>query len=1339
MNIKKALLGNGTVRTLLVSILVIVFFVGIVIMYYNMVYFRERDNIILKGELSSVKAAEQFDNYLSTNVDSIKLSAYTLDGMIAEKRSDSEIQDYLVGQSTAIRSAVLENMTGLYGYINGRFFSGTNWEPPADYDAKARPWYTNALEKKGEIAILEPYVDVQTGNTMLAIGKTLCDGVSVISVDVSLDQIQQITEDAVTSGLADFEMILNDHGVVVAHSDKSEIGNDYTSETGTLGAMIMENVRAVENNYFEFVLGDSHYIAYYADMQNGWRCISVKNASSVFGSLSLILVLTVVVAAAIVLVVTGIMGSSARHSRMTEQISKQLSSTAEIYISMHEINFVTDTFTEVQNNKAEAARIIGETRNNCQQMIRAIMTRFSDESTRESILDFVDFSKLDSRLKDRSTITSEFLSADKKWRRARYIVSGRLADGRVSTAMYLIEDIDAEKRERDTVMDAVKMMNEQVSSVANIYFTMYDIDLENDRFREVKTHAANIADLNTDYMDNAQSSALAIVDRITSRSTRQAMREFIDFSTLDDRLLETNTITQEFLNNDEIWCRARFVVSRCSDDGAIEHVLWLVESIDEEKRKRDEISEAARNLNTQMASISNIYMTVFDIDLVEDSFSVIKSENSIVNSHIRDQRGDAQKLMIASMRQMTDESSMDDVMSFINFATLDRRLRDTESIALEMLTSTHKWVRVRFMVSQRGRAGKVTHVLWLAEDINSEKAEREKLIDMSERALAASEAKSSFLSNMSHEIRTPINAVLGMNEMILRECDDRNILTYAESIRTAGSTLLGLVNDILDFSKIEAGKMEIIPVDYDLSSVINDLVNMIQTKADDKGLKLDLEISETVPKQLHGDEVRIKQVITNILTNAVKYTETGTVTFGIRYETIPEEPDHIMLRVMVKDTGIGIRKEDMRKLFSEFDRIDEERNRNVEGTGLGMSITKRLLEMMDSSLVAESIYGLGSKFSFELKQRVVKWEELGDYAAAYKASLGKRRKYHEKFRAPTAEVLVVDDTPMNLVVFRSLLKQTAVKIDTANSGAEGVSLAYDKKYDIIFLDHMMPEKDGIETLHEIRSQEKNPNLSTPTICLTANAISGAREQYLAAGFDDYLTKPIDSAKLEAMLAEYLPAEKVLKYDDDDGAAEPENAPASGLPPFIEEIPEIDTTAGIKNCGGEEAYMETLKTYAGMIGDHADETERYWQAGDIGNATIKIHAMKSTSRIIGAADIGELAQELETAGKQGDTGKLGEKIDELLSRCRDLGERLRPLIGETPEEDDGDKPPISAEELKEAYGLIKEALDAFQFDNINEIVGSFRDYSIPEPEKERVKNMISAVENLDYDRLPEIMK
>ena len=977
----------------------------------------------------------------------------------------------------------------------------------------------------------------------------------------------------------------------------------------------------------------------------------------------------------------------ARGARRRRIMSEQLAATADIYISMHEINIVSDTFVEIYNKSAQNIKSIGESKAKASQVLKAMYEKITDPSYTDRMLEFVDLDTLNERLGDSTTIINEYLSMEGKWRRARFIVSERNSSGNVVRVVYLIEDIDAEKRERDMTLEAVKLMNEQISSVANIYFSMHDIDLTNNTLREIKTHVSDISSFFAVNVENAQQLVFEEVDKSVSEISWAAMREFVDFSTIEERFKDANTITEEFLNRYNVWCRARLVISKCGTDGKIEHVLWLIESIDEEKRRRDAISEEARNLNYQISSISNIYMVVYDVDIIKNTFSIIKSEYDVVNNIVGSQRTDTQSAVIRVMTAITDESSMDEMMRFIDLSTLERRLANTNTVTLEFITKTKRWIRVRFLVSRRTNLGRLSHVLWLAEDIDEEKKERDKLIDMSERAIAASEAKSLFLSNMSHEIRTPINAVLGMNEMILRECDDQNILSYSNSIRIAGTTLLGIINDILDFSKIEAGKMEIIPGDYDLSSMINDLVNMIQTRADDRGLKLELNISKKIPKLLRGDEVRIKQVITNLLTNAVKYTEKGTVTFGINCEKIPDDPGSVILDISVSDTGIGIRKEDMHKLFSEFDRIEEDRNRKVEGTGLGISITQRLLQMMNSSLEVESVYGLGSRFSFRLKQTVVKWDEIGDYETAYKEAAESRSKYQEKFRAPSAEVLVIDDTQMNLKVFIKLLKQTEVRIDTAGSGKEGLALAYKKKYDIIFLDHMMPEMDGIETLHALRERTADPNLNTPVICLTANAVAGAREQYLAEGFNGYLTKPIDPEKLEEMLLDYLPEEKIQPAEEEtekkpepEPVKKPEPKPeneillrkpakekkpadigGARLPLFLSRTDELDLERGITGNGSVEGYLEALEIYAEMIDGIVAETRRYWQAGDLENTTIKIHAMKSTSRVIGAMEIGALAQELEYAGKDGDAGKLGERIEELFDRCLKLAEVLSPLV------------------------------------------------------------------------------
>lgn len=606
----------------------------------------------------------------------------------------------------------------------------------------------------------------------------------------------------------------------------------------------------------------------------------------------------------------------------------------------------------------------------------------------------------------------------------------------------------------------------------------------------------------------------------------------------------------------------------------------------------------------------------------------------------------------------------------------------------------------------------------------------QELNQKAETAAAANEAKSTFLSNMSHEIRTPINAVLGMNEMILRESREPNVIEYAENIHTAGSTLLGLINDILDFSKIEAGKMEIIPVDYDLSSVFNDLVNMIHTRADAKGLELLLDFDQETPKLLYGDEIRIKQVITNILTNAVKYTEKGSVTFSVKFERVPDDPDSVLLCVAVKDTGIGIKPEDMDKLFSKFERIEEKRNRNVEGTGLGMTITLNLLEKMGSSLQVESTYGVGSTFSFKLRQRVNKWEPLGDYKASYQELLKGHKKYREKFTAPEALVLMVDDNPMNLTVFKSLIKQTRVQVDTANDGDEGLLLAKEKKYDIIFLDHMMPGKDGIETLHELKKQESGPNRNTPVICLTANAISGAREQYIEAGFNDYLTKPIDTDKLEEMLLTYLPQEKMQEAGEEVMVQENEEIPESLAP--LQGAEWLDMRIGIKNSGSVEAYLPLLKIFYESIDETEQAIEGFYAERNIKDYTIKVHALKSSARIIGAQEFGEEAQLLENAGKAENREYIRAHHEGFIETYRGFKAQLAAVFANEQTAAEDEKPEADAVLMESVYEELREAAEEMDCDRLEEIFTEMEDYRIPDREVELYKKLKQAVDHFDYE-------
>ena len=577
----------------------------------------------------------------------------------------------------------------------------------------------------------------------------------------------------------------------------------------------------------------------------------------------------------------------------------------------------------------------------------------------------------------------------------------------------------------------------------------------------------------------------------------------------------------------------------------------------------------------------------------------------------------------------------------------------------------------------------------LSRSLQTMSASLQKQIEIAD---SASKAKSAFLANMSHELRTPIHAILGMNEMILRETRDDGIYGYAVNVQQAGSSLLSLVNSILDFSRIEDGKMELIPADYDTAATVNELVNSVREQARAKGLELETAVDGSLPAVLHGDELRLRQIIMNLLTNAVKYTETGKVTLTIR--DAGREAGELALFVSVKDTGIGIRQEDLGRLSISFERIDEERNRSIEGSGLGIAIVNRLLEMMDSKLAVESVYGEGSEFSFTVRQGIVDETPIGDYAERLLRSAREQRS-GEHLYAPAARILVVDDNEMNLKVARNLMKRNGILPDLASSGAEAMERIREKTYDIVFLDHMMPKMDGIETLARLREENLLP-AGTAVIALTANAIVGARESYLAAGFDGYLSKPIEVAALEELLAAHLPPEIVGRQRDEEtgavtappAAERAEENPAEileFLPEGEDEVLEFDavpeggdgaesagnedilralgaagirTEDGILFCGGDIGfYLDLLGDFAADCEDRCAALEAPYASGDWQAYRILVHALKSTAKTVGSDEVSEAARALEDAAAKEDEGFLRAHHGALLAQLRDLGRRL----------------------------------------------------------------------------------
>lgn len=398
-----------------------------------------------------------------------------------------------------------------------------------------------------------------------------------------------------------------------------------------------------------------------------------------------------------------------------------------------------------------------------------------------------------------------------------------------------------------------------------------------------------------------------------------------------------------------------------------------------------------------------------------------------------------------------------------------------------------------------------------------------------QQAIMASKAQAQFLASMSHEIRTPINAVIGMNEMILRENENETIQEYAHSIQSSSNMLLGLVNDVLDFSKIGSGQLELVEGEYHLATMLQDEMLLLNARTTGKAISTHIDVASDLPSKLYGDELRIKQIITNLLSNAVKYTREGCVTLKANHLWIDEE--NIILHISVVDTGIGIKKDDLEKLFDSFKRLELSRNRNIEGTGLGLNITKSLVELMKGYITVESEYGKGSTFTVSIPQKVMDGTPIGNMEETVRKYRNEQMKPGQKFMSPEASLLVVDDNIMNLSVTKALLKRTQIQVDFAESGQKCLELTKEKRYDIILMDHMMPEMDGIETLQRLREDAENQSQKSIVIALTANAVAGCKEMYMEHGFDDYCSKPIKADMLEELLLRHLPSELVQPVEE----------------------------------------------------------------------------------------------------------------------------------------------------------------------------------------------------------------
>ncbi|MCR5279557.1 MAG: response regulator [Lachnospiraceae bacterium] len=600
-----------------------------------------------------------------------------------------------------------------------------------------------------------------------------------------------------------------------------------------------------------------------------------------------------------------------------------------------------------------------------------------------------------------------------------------------------------------------------------------------------------------------------------------------------------------------------------------------------------------------------------------------------------------------------------------------------------------------------------------------------------EEAERANSAKSRFLANMSHEIRTPINTIMGMDEMILREDTAgvpkpyfMSVINYALDIRRASESLLGLINDLLDMSKIESGKMHLVEQDYSSAELFRSIITMIRVRSNQKDLTFDVDIDEDLPRLMYGDAGKIKQVILNLLTNAVKYTDMGGFTLTVSVEEIKD--DVCSLKVSVRDTGIGVKEEDLDKLFTAYERLDEQKNSAIQGTGLGLDISRRFAEMMNGRLWCESVYGEGSEFIFTFTQKVV--DPVGIGLFSEESDDGHKGPYVPEFIAPDAEVLVVDDNPMNLTVIKGLLKATKVFVTTAASGEECLEKLKYGTFDVVLLDHMMPGMDGIETCERIR--EKHPDL--PVYALTANATAGGEDFYKSKGFTGYLAKPIDSKALECAIMKHLPEDIMMKPSESDVEIEPETIPEDMM--WVNEVEGISTEDGIKASGGITTFIHSLKDFYDTIEHNAQVIEDAYNAGDIRLYTVKVHALKTSARIVGAGELSVLAEKLEEAGKKEDMNFIKANTEKLMTDFRAYKEKLSKL-GDG--DNDQDKAPIPESELNEAYEALKEVIPQMDYDSVEMIIDQVKAYRLPEEDALKFTELEKGLKAFEWDKLEEM--
>ena len=1027
-------------RNSILALMIIMFIVGAIILFYRFSTSEKRANILISEELASRKSADNIELFLSSNTDSVKLVAYTLDEMLITGKSDEDIQDFLVRQSAAKKSAIDPDSTGFYGYINGRFFSGLNWIPPEGYDATIRPWYTKPFDDPENVTILDPYLDLETGIYKLALGKVLVDGKSVVSMDLPFTPIQLMVEKAVKDNDIDMCMVISDENLVIAHSDRTEVGRDYDEEIDTLGAMIARNLQGEDDYSFEFTYGNADYIVYVAYIQGGFKCITANNATVAYKPLRWILAATVAIIAFIIAVALYM-----------------------LYLSMKAVN--TSEIPPGENITAEKSPVAKS------DSLLGRLINSGNSTPLSTKIHWLVFTVL---------IVAEVLICTSSIVQSRNAVRTSVQQRMLDIANCASGAVDG-----DLLID-IKAEDEGTKKYQQIY------------------------DALAVFRDNVEVEYVYGI-----RAEKDGRFTF----TVDPTIIDPGEFGSEVKNTDALYQASQGIPS-------VDEVSYT-----------DAWGSFYSAYSPVLDSKGNI-AGIIGVDFSADWF------DGQMNYH-------TQQILITYLIIFVLTTILSWLLSYVLIRTITEPLIRMSAVAVRYEKGDYS---ERIEMDRGDEIGVLSHTLQeMAGSL------QEQIIKANE----ANEAKSIFLANMSHEIRTPINAILGMTEMILRETKESKIRSYATNAKNAGKDLIKLINAIPNFS--------------------NEVASHVESD----------ESANPIPN----------------------------------------------------------------------------------------------------------------------------------------------------FIAPNARILVVDDNAININVFSNLIESIRVQLDSAESGDKALELMAKNKYDLIFLDHMMPEKDGIETLHEMKALEDCINKDTPVICLTANAIKGAKEFYLSKGFDDYLTKPIDPAILNQFLMNYIPEEKIILQADEEKdipekETETDNSALSWL--YFQNV--IDHKEGLKNNGSEKAYLSILKAYYDQMDSTAKELEDLYHQNDIERYTIKVHALKSSSRLIGAMDLGEKAQELENAGKSQNIEYIDNNHRKFISEYLSLKDILKPAaVDDKALESEDDKPVADESRMNKVFCDLKAAAEDMDTIRIDEIFDEMNSYRVPEKYAELYNKVKAVADEFDYSGITELLQ